>query len=379
MKSLQHTIYNLYNNSKLVHDIRKTKHISVFDIDGTLTGGSKDALYEVRKRAERNGSVVFSTARTPELTWSSSVYEASRNNGFNRPVPHVSKNELGKRYFKPLELIEEFDGLLDPDAVISLGTGMWIRTDEGYTEDKSFQALLSKIPQWRESTLELLQYIDQGDVIKYLAKVENKMMYETRDIDVLTLPFRIQLDLPSLELKLEIVERIFAVADSFHILADIARNVDMVDESNPKNGRYTLYLMPYAAPKEVSLNHLLKNISLVSEIPLSDISLLLAGDTLTDFKAGCIGGVDTQGTFILAGGSRLAALFDGSYPMYFAGVSLEWLWESLRETEKPGYYLFHENDKPPRIVVVGDIAYPNTIGPETILEYMKEHSFGDFE
>lgn len=375
MKVLKHTVHSLYDGSKLINDIRTTQHLSCFDIDGTLTGGSEGALEEVRTRAERAGALVFSTARTPELCWSSSAYEASRLNGFNRPEPRIPKNELGKRYFKPLELQEEFNNLLDPDAVLSLGTGIWLRTDEGYTEDKSYAAKLTAFPDWRRAALDLLQYIDEGDVVRFLSKIDHPHMYETRDIDVSILPFRIKLEFPTLEAKLAVGDRIAEVAKSYHALSSIARNIECVDESNLEQDRYILYLLPLSAPKEKSLQHFLSNIHTVSDVPPSDISLLLTGDTLTDMKAGCLAGADTQGTFILVGGSQLATLFDGSYPEAFAGVSMQWLWNSLQETERPGFFIFKQNNTIPRIIVVGDLAYPGTKGPETILEYMKEHNY----
>lgn len=375
MKSLHHTIHSLYEGSKIIDDIRNTKHICCFDIDGTLTGGNEESLLEVRQRAERAGTLIFSTARTPELCMSSTAYEASKSHGFNRPEPHVPKNELGKRYFKPLELIEEFNGLLDPDAILSMGTGMFIRTGDGYAEDKSYLAKLNVFPEWKAMALDLLEYIDEGDVLKYLSKIEHPHMYETRDIDITSLPFRIQLDFPELELKMNVVNRIEEVAESYHVLSSIARNCVFVDESNPEKGRYTVYLLPLEAPKEKGLEYFLSNCAFVSEVPLSEVSLLLTGDTLTDFKSGCIAGAQTQGTFILVGGSRLAPLFDGSYPESFAGVDIQWLWNSLHETERPGFFVFNNGNNPPRIIIVGDMAYPGTIGPETILAYMKEHNY----
>jgi len=112
---------------------------------------------------------------------------------------------------------------------------------------------------------------------------------------------------------------------------------------------------------------------------MSQKKLLIAGDTLTDFYAGCYAGWDADVTYINVGGSRLAQCIEEK--TNFAGVDLRRMHRALRPTGRKGFSLFdnplmrggYTDHGRQRLIVNGDQAYPGTIGAETILAYLQDN------
>jgi hypothetical protein len=149
-----------YEKSTLIKKLLKAKkrqkplRIAFLDIDATMTG-STQTTNKTRRELERLGyAVVYVTSRTEEMLMTSEVYMASRDNGFDRPVPHLGlRNE--KHIYIPTENVEP-EGILNPDAIAgSTGTHILLKQeDNSYQCDFTYNNMLQTDPRtWREQTM----------------------------------------------------------------------------------------------------------------------------------------------------------------------------------------------------------------------------------
>ncbi len=361
----------MYEQSELVKNLKKSGKLFAFDIDGTLSVGSLEARENVKKYARERGGLLFASARSPELMISSGVLKNSHEFGFTRPEPH-SHFEKNSFTFAPLETIHEFKDLLDPDAISSFGVGIYLKQNSHFVEDRTFTEPSSHDSWSRDKVMILLRHLDEGDILEYLPVLEHEGMYNQGKVDIIPLPFRIQINFPSLELKLNAMKKIEeARTSSDPEILRIAQHIIFVDESNPDRivdgklePRYILYLMPEWATKDKALDHIVRKIE---ESGTQVTEVFYAGDTLTDVRAGVYGGHNTPGTFILVGGSRLSNYIIDPKLDTFAGESLVWLKQALEKTDKKGVYNFALEHGIKRRIVIGDEAYPGTIGSDSIL------------
>jgi len=197
------------------------------------------------------------------------------------------------------------------------------------------------------------------------------------------LKFRIQLDFYGRDAVEEKYRVLRLVQQACSKNPRLLNRIEGVDESKPNDAepdksRATLYLMPPDARKEHMLNRAFAQSCTEARVPTSGMNILIAGDTLTDFYSGCYAGWDANVVSIIVGGSRLAKCIEEK--ANFAGVDLRRLHNALKPTERPGIYSF---DNPlmrggwtkygrQRKIILGDAAYPGTIGAETILAYLED-------
>lgn len=388
-------IENVYKQSVLAEKTRATRFWSVLDLDGTFAAGCIEARRAVRAALEKRGALLFSTARTPELVMSSRAFSVSHAHGnFSRAAPRWVKK--GSRYqYAPLEELPEFEDVLDPDAILGFGEGVCIKTHlDGncpYLVDREYERLYLDPPAftedgvpWRQLAME---FVYELGINKHLNIIEWESAYRSRLANVESLTYRIQLDFKGPE----------AVAEKYRVLSEVqarqadgplAGRIEGVDESKPSDdpaeSRATLYLMPPQARKENMLNRTLTFTCHAARVSTASMQMLIAGDTLTDFYAGCYAGWDADVTFILVGGCRLAKCIEEK--ANFAGVDLRRFHNALKPTSRPGFYLF---DNPlmrggwtkrgkSRMVILGDQAYPGTIGAETILAYLQDSAIASY-
>lgn len=385
---------DVYGRSLLVSKTAETGFWSVLDLDGTFAEGDMGARRRVRRILEEKGVLVFSTARTPELVMSGGAYDRSAEAGFLRGRPNCQIGETGLCTHAPLESLDYFTHCLDPDAILGFGEAVCIaqaapEDGEGktYLLDEDYeQAYLDKnvfsgaaTKPWRELAMELVREIGCE---AFLSCLDREGAYEAGEANVEPLKYRIQLDF----FGADAVERKYAVLAAVEKAAAPALRgrVEGVDESKPSKNlgenRTSLYLMPPGARKENMLNRALAMAAAHGRIDPGDIKMLIAGDTLTDFYAGCYGGIDAEVTFILVGGSRLTECIEEK--ANFAGVDLRYMHRGLKPTNREGVYWFDNPllrggyvKKPhTRRVILGDKAYPGTIGAETILAYLEDPS-----
>ena len=123
--------------------------------------------------------------------------------------------------------------------------------------------------------------------------------------------------------------------------------VSWQDESNPSREEYSIYLLPNRINKQTVVDHL------IAQHPTPE-KVLMIGDSQTDQLMGLHAGNGCPSTFLIVGGARLVQLLPSTIKRQFKPQS------------QTGWYRYHD-----RVVIIGDQAFPGTIGPETILTYLR--------
>jgi hypothetical protein len=282
-----------------------------------------------------------------------------------------------KRVWQSQETLDEFSHVLDWDIISGVGSGILVKTSDGYHVDHSYEQRLGVSSTWRDDALKLLQAIDKnGDVLSLLAPIEFEEKYKNREVDIYPRPYRVQLDFrgaQGLEMKQEVARRIIEIRRRGSLeMRNFARDIVLLDESNPQEDTFTLYIIPKRGTKDRAMDHILKSVADAAHVQTKDLEILYAGDTMTDFRAGFVGGIDADVTFLLVGGSRMTPyLYGDKKGKPFAGESLAWIQHKLTHEISPGVFTFEGSLGKTRTIVIGDIAFPSTHGPETIAVWLE--------
>lgn len=378
-----------YAHTDLAEKAGRSRLISFLDIDGTLSSYSDhppdaelEARREIREILETYGGYVLTTARTPELCMSEGALAASRKAGFSRLEPKCS-TENGRRVCRPLSTMRKYAHLADPDAIHSIGEGIWIRRNGAYYPDKEYYARYKvEREHWKRSVRLLLEYVDADNLIRGgFSHLEEPDNYKNGLADVQEVECRFEITakpgVDGCEWKKLVRERIrrYRACTKEASLARIARSIEFIDESNPVKGRYQLYLVPHKRlTKEGAFNHVLRRVAHATGIPTEEFTTLSAGDRMPDLRAGLFGG--NRGFFILAGGSVLTDYLVGSKRgQDFAGQSLAAIVRRLIPVEgRKGWYLFYMFGMThPRVVIIADEAVKGgKTDAESVLEVVKQ-------
>lgn len=404
-----------WDNSEIVtalksrHDEGLPLRLAMLDIDSTMSG-NPEAAQIVREELKKQGFVViFITSRTEEMVMSKAGYEKSRQMGFLRPKPKLSKGTDGRMETKFADELPEFAGLYDSDIISgSTGNTMLLKQKGGgYKKDEVFAEQMREDSQsWREKTTRLLSTMDPEGKLFTLMPVDTQGNFEQGTVDVFPPDFRIQLNINNgnpvtensttgvtdytipttqesqeegLENKLKILEEFKKLRFDPSVPEEVRHeltNIRVTDDSNPEKGRYSLYLTPNRGWKANAAEYITTQITNeLSDLGIqkSDLHLLIAGDSLPDVGMGLEGGLGTDAVFLIAGGSRLTDLFS-ERTRDFAGRDLSMLQKRLHEVQgEEGKYTFKTPlVKNERSVIVGDLAFPGTSGPDTILAYLNQ-------
>jgi len=383
---------SVYADTVLARKAGESRVLSFMDIDGTTssyldepTDAEIEARREIREILETYGGYVLTTARTPELCMSEGVLAASREAGFTRLDPKCYV-ENGVRVYRPLSMIRKYAHLTDPDAIHSIGEGIWVKRDGAFCPDLEFYARYKVArEEWKRGVRLLLDVVDADNVIRGgFSKLEDPDSHKNGVVDVQEVACRFEVvakpGVDGVAWKKLVKERLHRYrTNKFEVsLARISRSIELIDEST--ESRFQLYLVPHKRlTKEGAFNHILRNVSAATRIPTEDFTTLSAGDRIPDFKAGLFGG--NRGFFILAGGSVLTEYLVGSKKgQDFAGQKLGSIVRRLRPTGRKGWYLFkmfgmtHE-----RVVIIADEAVKgDKTDAESVLEVVKQIN-GDLE
>lgn len=384
---------SVYLHTDLAKKAGQERVISFMDIDGTTASYSEDpsdaeldARREIREILETHGGYVLTTARTPELCMSETMLFASRQAGFTRLDPKCFV-ENGVRVYRPLSTIRKYAHLDDPDAIHSIGEGIWIKRNDAYYPDASYYARHKvEKEKWKSSVRMLLDVVDADRMIRDgFSKLEDPDSHANGMVDVQEVECRFEVaakeGVDGLAWKRLVRERLHYYRNKPDLsveeqpYARISRSIEFIDESNPARGRYQLYLVPHKRlTKEGAFNHVLREVSTATGVPTAEFTTLSGGDRMPDLRAGLFAG--NRGFFILAGGSVLTDYLVGSKRgEAFAGQSLKSIVARLRPVEgRRGWYLF----KMPgmthyRIVIIADEAVRGgKTDAESILEVVKQ-------
>lgn len=382
------SITKVYRGSGLAAKAGKYRLLSFMDVDGTTSSYNEDptdqeidARREIREILESQGGYVLTTARTPELCMSERILLNSRKVGFTRLDPKCCIDN-GVRVYRPLSTIRKYAHLTDPDAIHSIGEGIWVKRGGAYHPDTGFYTRRQVQKEtWKRGVRSLLSVVDHDFAIRgTFSELEDPDNHKNGRVDVQEVECRFELTAkPGTDgaaWKSFVRERLRGLLHTTHPLAQVARSIEFIDESNPAKGRYQYYLVPHRRlTKEGALNHMLHCVSLAAKVPTEEFTILSAGDRMPDLKAGLFSGFDAKGIFILAGGSVLTEyLVGGKRGQDFAGQSLRSIVQRLHPTNRKGWYRFYMYGMAnPRVVVIADEAVPGgKTDAESVLGVLKQ-------
>ncbi len=333
-------LINEYQSASFKNKIlKKPKELKFIfaDIDNTLTG-NVEVVNQIRNKLENLGFIFgLVTARTEEMLMSSKQYSLSQKNGFKRPRPKL--NFLKNRFkYIPVEEFEPF-GILDPDIIIgSSGTAILIKQKEGgYLEDKIYKKMLGP-KNWRTKTLSLLKKIDPKEEKYFLLETENPNGYKKGLSNIYTPPFRIQINFKNLKDKEFIYKKLQSSQKDF--------SLNLNDDSDPRNNKYSLYITPKGFTKGKAVNHVVERLCQTFNLKREFMRLIFAGDALADLDMGYLQKDHADSTLLIVGGSRLTRDQIKSFTSKISGI-------------------------PPKKIIIGDEQFPGTIGPQTLLAFFE--------
>lgn len=190
--------------------------------------------------------------------------------------------------------------------------------------------------------------------------------------------------------KLEASDRyrtfIQALKEKYHVDSQLQKhlqNIRLTNDSNPEKGRFGLYITPNKGYKARSVENIIQHVIQEVNIPKDQVETLIVGDSFPDVNMGLYGGTGTKSTFLLVGGSRLKPVFTDYAVHEFAGVKMDAIKKRLtpiadekNHYPKLGYYNFNapliDQLGGNRTVILGEDAFPGTIGPQTLHAYLEQ-------
>jgi hypothetical protein len=345
--------------------------LALLDIDSTLTG-SAEAANEVRQGLESHGFAIgFVTSRTEEMIMSSDAFALSRTVGFRRPPPKLGGAGDEHAYTPPERVLPA--GLLDGDVIAaSSGTQILLKQEDGaYLPDRDYEARFDESPEgWRAAALALLDWIQSLGCRVKAAPIEHPESYEEGRSDVFPPQYRVQVNFPTLDDKAQFVG---AVKSAQHQSVHGAPNVRLTDDSNPVKERFKLFLTPRRASKARAAETIVSGVCSAAHMERDRLTILYAGDSFPDLTMGLLGGLGTNATLFLAGGSRLVPHLVGNAEPVFAGEPLAAFRRRLTPTGENGKYRFRlpAKDLGERYLVVGDEMFPGLRAAESVAAYVK--------
>lgn len=303
-------VQNAYEESTLVEQIKKRKKankalkIAFLDIDLTMTGSPK-TTNATRKILEIQGyAVAYVTSRTAEMLMTNKSYKLSKKHGFSRPQPKLGR--MKDKYINlPIESIEP-EGLLNPD-VIAGTTGAHImlkQTDGSFITDQSYinEHIMVNAQDWRKEMLEYISEFNKDGVKAFFELYEDPQNYINGLTNIHMPDYRIVLKFQSNQHKRNFRSYIHKIRTSLNT----PLNLRLIDDSNPEKEQHILALTPKNASKTYAVDHIIDQIVLHTGVELSELNVLIAGDSFPDLEMGFKSANGTKVTFLLVGGSRLS-------------------------------------------------------------------------
>jgi hypothetical protein len=347
--------------STLTRRIEETRYVLLTDLDGTNDGTEEDR-HVTDTLARSLGGLVFVSARAPEQQMSDRRYARSVERfGFDRP-----------RSTKPISVYRH---QTDPDAICSFGEAPWLlQTDGAFACDASF-AQLSGMKDWYRQVRLALHRLDADRKIDAaLASFEHPENFTNGTADVMRLSYRIQLNFYGPDAGTQLKEILDRITSSM-IMFDSPKNVRFFYEPG-HSGRQTLYLTPRYAPKGRTANFVVTKAAMAAGVPLSELDIDAAGDEPTDFSLLSALPDARSFRFLLSGGSRLCPHFTMGDPAFgtpYNGFPTAPYCRRLTQTRTPGVYeLSLPGRERPVTFVVGDLAYPERIGTQSVKAFLAE-------
>lgn len=379
------TTFNPYLQSTFIEKLKTSlkKHqkarIAFLDVDATLTGHT-ESLKQVKAYLEKlDYTVCLVTARTEEGVMSKRQYNLSTRFGFSRPKPKLSKTNNQFCYIDPLMC--EPQEIIDPDIIAgSTGTAIVLRQFEGgYAKDEDFEKKLPLSSHYfREHVFRIMSYANKDASVVMPAPIEYKGNYEKGISNVAPSDFRVSITFQEMADKklflyaLGKLKSNESLCKKYKISPTVVEKVRLSTDGHCDRGKYRGYIIPSHGGKTRSADHIISSVCKEVGIERGQIETLFAGDAFPDLKMGLYAGLGTVAKFVLVGGSRMTNYLVKKEHTDFAGEELSEIKKSLRPTKREGYYQFQFGDML-RTVILGDIAFKNTIGPQSLVYAFAEN------
>jgi hydroxymethylpyrimidine pyrophosphatase-like HAD family hydrolase len=314
--------------------------LAFLDIDGTWTGNPSDQQ-ALRHTLEALGYVIIPTTnRDLELNVS---FDA-----FKRSGPAIAGREYGD---VDRATVLAFSGLLDADIIAStLGEEIALKQRSGgYLLDEDHQQSVSQdMPDWSAFVAELLAHVKEvsGHTLGTMLPSPH---------------LRIQVTFDTLEEKKLFQATIQKIREAPAADSEFGRRLaitSLTDESDPyiEPPFFSLYITPAAVSKKNAVEHIVTTVAQLVAAPRERFEVLLAGDGPADAEMGFHGALGTQATFVIPGEARLTKFISAKAADYLGEIS-----GGLTEE------LYSLTD---RTIIMGDEAFPSTVGPTTLLAWL---------
>jgi hypothetical protein len=203
------------------------------------------------------------------------------------------------------------------------------------------------------------------------APIEFVESYEDGVSDVYPPDFRMQLGFAQEDDRREAECRLHRIAAATNALARAARGVRILDDSEPREGRYKCFIVPRWASKARAARHIIAWMYREAGVTRDRLEVLFVGDSYPDLHMALVGGAGMAATLLLVGGSRLADVLSEPETSEFAGIDFRAMKRRLVRTDRPGYLRYRSPcSAAPLTVIVGDRAFPSTESAQTVERYL---------
>ena len=196
--------------------------------------------------------------------------------GYNRRSPKIMLPD-GTCTSRP-EDVKGWEYLLNPDAFIGFGTGIYPRKNGGYMRDAEFETALGG-PLWRPQLFEYLDYLfPDRSYLNYLTPVDR----EDPDADVEKPAYRAEFIHPDEESR----DRFVLTLLNKQIKGEFTNNAIFVDESNPLSSMYRTYTLPLYGTKDLAVERFWNQTAIHAGVPMEEVFVNKFGDAPPDVETG---------------------------------------------------------------------------------------------
>lgn len=344
-----HTAYSASTALYKLQQARKSKlpiRIAFIDIDNTWTGTPETQVHMRQLLESKHYVIGVVTNRTSEMSMS---WRERAKTSFDaqRPVAKFFSPTTNKYEVRDPGSVVELQGLLDPDIMITTsGIELLIKQRiGGYLSDKSYIDHLPKfVEQWRDELTNAIKSIEKQRV--------NFTSHQPLDINAPD--FRVELRSATSQDRDHLVNALFKNLSKslFHVTFD----------------RLSVVITPAWMSKKHAVDHVFATFVKLLGILPENFFLLFAGDSMADAAMGLESGQGSQATFVIPGRASLAKeLLEGKLKDLYQQMT-----RRIDSRVLPrGVYWFPSTN---RQIVIGDEAYPKTVGPVTLISWLNVQS-----
>lgn len=362
---------NVYHNSSIISQLKKHKKnglplkLAFLDLDGTMTGDS-EIQQKVKTLLMKKGFlIIFVSSRPYELMLSNTALKLSPS--LKRPLSKGAQDNQGKRYHKDLAELDDFAALIDPEVMAeTTGINILVKQLSGeYLFDPEYKKASTPPEEWRLKVMDIIHSLDIDKTKYQFLPIESKDNYEKGLTDISPLDYRIQIDFRNVKDKIMFTKALELVKRKTHF-----NELEYLDESNPLDGKYSVYLLPFGGHriKQIAVDHIFNNIKEILKADKNAFEVIIAGNGFPDLPVACFAAEGARVTSFFVGGScSLTPFITDSEKNNYAGENISYIKQKLKKIEN-GKYMLNK-----RTILFGDILFPNTEAVTSIYSFLQNY------